>query len=184
MSLLFLHILDFFLNFVPLVEDQQALEEEGLLVPATKPTILQSYRNPSVVLPNFSAMGNAYHNIFHPAINSSLPLFPFGSSVYEGVQQRNFEAKADLAIGGMRQAVNTDGDRNQMEMTTFPAIVYQTKLSKLNVGGVVDILHQVDELRPCLEQIIPKLKDNGISGKVLRHCDLKELKNVRWKHSS
>lgn len=57
-------------------------------------------------------------------------------------------------------------------------IVYQTKLSKLNVGGVVDILYQVDELRPSLDQIIPKLKENGISGKVLRHCDLKELKNV------
>lgn len=57
-------------------------------------------------------------------------------------------------------------------------IVYQVKLSKLNVGGVVDILHQVDELRPSLDQIIPKLKENGISGKVLRHCDLKELKNV------
>lgn len=57
-------------------------------------------------------------------------------------------------------------------------IVYQTKLSKLNVGGVVDILHQVDELRPCLNQIIPLLKENGISGKVLRHCELKELKNV------
>lgn len=42
----------------------------------------------------------------------------------------------------------------------------------------MDILHQVDELRPSLEQIIPKLKENGISGKVLRHCDLKELKNV------
>lgn len=49
----------------------------------------------------------------------------------------------------------------------------------LNVGGVVDILHQVDELRPSLEHVIPLLKDNGISGKVLRHCDLKELKNVR-----
>lgn len=57
-------------------------------------------------------------------------------------------------------------------------IVYQAKLSKLNVGGVVDILHQVDELRPSLEQIIPKLKEHGVSGKVLRHCDLKELKNV------
>ena len=58
------------------------------------------------------------------------------------------------------------------------SIVYQSKLSKLNVGGVVDILYQVDELRSSLDQIIPKLKENGISGKVLRHCDLKELKNV------
>lgn len=57
-------------------------------------------------------------------------------------------------------------------------MIYQAKLSKLNVGGVVDILHQIDELRPSLEQIIPKFKEHGISGKVLTHCDLRELKSV------
>lgn len=42
----------------------------------------------------------------------------------------------------------------------------------------MDVLHQVDELRPTLDQIIPSLKENGISGKVLMHCDLKDLKSV------
>lgn len=147
-------------------------------------SIVSTFRNSNVVLPpNFAA--NPYQSMLTAAvaaINPNFPVYHFGGADVGGIMeehsglmpaQRGTERSMIMSGSKLDRA-----DREHMEMTTFPAIVYQTKLSKLNVGGVVDILHQVDELRPCLEQIIPLLKENGISGKVLRHCDLKELKNV------
>lgn len=169
-------------------EDQQALEEEGLMMPSK--AMVSTFRNPHqmAAMQNFSNMNAPpYQNVFHAAINPSIQMYPSLESHHLG---RPEMPNRSISV-----------EREHMEMTTFPVsgfegdsmrkrgssttfsehfqpVVYQAKLSKLNVGGVVDILHQVDELRPSLDQIIPKLKENGISGKVLRHCDLKELKNV------
>lgn len=60
----------------------------------------------------------------------------------------------------------------------FSKEVRHTKLSQLSVDGVVSLLHQIDDLKPALEKVAPILHENAISGRVLRHCDLNELKTV------
>ena len=56
--------------------------------------------------------------------------------------------------------------------------VKQIRLSKLSVDNVIGVLSQVDEFKPALEKLVPILHTHSISGRVLLHCDLNELKSV------
>lgn len=55
----------------------------------------------------------------------------------------------------------------------------EIRLSALTVNGLCDLLDKIDDLNPnqvqCYKEII---KQNNITGKVLLHCDLQELKKV------
>lgn len=56
----------------------------------------------------------------------------------------------------------------------------QTKLSDLTVEGVVSLLERVDDLRPALPKLSPILKENAINGRVLKYCDITDLKGVSF----
>lgn len=53
------------------------------------------------------------------------------------------------------------------------------RLSKLSVEGLVSLLVDIEELEPSIDKLTKALQDNAISGRVLLHCDLMELKSVR-----
>lgn len=47
------------------------------------------------------------------------------------------------------------------------------------------LLREIEELEPAYDQLSQKLQDNAISGRVLMHCDLNELKallNISFGH--
>ncbi|XP_011499343.1 PREDICTED: kinase D-interacting substrate of 220 kDa isoform X2 [Ceratosolen solmsi marchali] len=64
-------------------------------------------------------------------------------------------------------------------VTTLPSDVLDIKLSILTVQGLCDLLDKIQDLNsnqiPRYKEII---KENNISGRVLLHCNLLELKNV------
>lgn len=98
-----------------LKEDQQALEEEGLIMP-TK-SIVSTFRNTNMVIPNFSAMngGLPYQNVFQAALNNSVNMYPAIEAHHQQQQQqqqRHEMQGRSMSIGGM--------DRENIEMTTFP----------------------------------------------------------------
>ncbi|XP_051176452.1 kinase D-interacting substrate of 220 kDa isoform X4 [Leptopilina boulardi] len=63
--------------------------------------------------------------------------------------------------------------------TSLPPEIMEIRLSALTVNGLCDLLDKIDDLNPnqvqCYKEII---KQNNITGKVLLHCDLQELKKV------
>ncbi|XP_057327504.1 kinase D-interacting substrate of 220 kDa B isoform X4 [Microplitis mediator] len=63
--------------------------------------------------------------------------------------------------------------------TTLPTDILELKLSSLSVNSVCDLLSKVDELNPNnIESYKNIVRENNITGKVLLHCDLAELKEV------
>lgn len=56
--------------------------------------------------------------------------------------------------------------------------ILQINLSDLSVNGVVAMLGRIDELKPALTKMTTVLQESAISGRVLKHCDLNELKSV------
>nr|CAD7404607.1 unnamed protein product [Timema poppensis] len=57
--------------------------------------------------------------------------------------------------------------------------VLDVKLSSLSVDGVCDLFTKVEDLNsPSTPQYVSVMRENNISGRVLLHCDLEELKKV------
>lgn len=54
----------------------------------------------------------------------------------------------------------------------------QTKLSDLTVEGIISLIERVEDLKPALTKLAPILRDNAISGRVLKYCELNDLKQV------
>lgn len=52
------------------------------------------------------------------------------------------------------------------------------RLSKLSVDGLITLLRDIEELEPAMDGLEKALETNAISGRVLLHCDLMELKSV------
>jgi hypothetical protein len=58
--------------------------------------------------------------------------------------------------------------------------VLETKLSSLSVDGVCDLLTKIDDISSSLlPSYISVIRNNNITGRVLLHCELDELKRVR-----
>lgn len=52
------------------------------------------------------------------------------------------------------------------------------RLTKLSVEGLTALLKGIEELEPAFDQLSKALLDNAISGRVLMHCELNELKSL------
>ncbi|XP_033219182.1 kinase D-interacting substrate of 220 kDa isoform X2 [Belonocnema kinseyi] len=63
--------------------------------------------------------------------------------------------------------------------TTLPPEILDTKLSSLSVNGLCELLEKIEDLNPHqLQRYKEIIKQNNITGRVLLHCDLQELKKV------
>lgn len=61
----------------------------------------------------------------------------------------------------------------------FPILkedLLHVRLSNLSVEGLLALLKEIDELEPAFDKLALALQQNAISGRVLMHCDLAELK--------
>lgn len=52
------------------------------------------------------------------------------------------------------------------------------RLTKLSVDGLTALLKGIEELESAFERLSQALQANAISGRVLMHCDLNELKSI------
>lgn len=52
------------------------------------------------------------------------------------------------------------------------------RITKLSVDGLTALLKGIEELEPAFERLSQALEANAISGRVLMHCDLNELKSL------
>lgn len=52
------------------------------------------------------------------------------------------------------------------------------RLSKLSVEGLTALLKEIEELETAFDRLAQALDENAISGRVLMHCDLIELKSL------
>lgn len=52
------------------------------------------------------------------------------------------------------------------------------RLTKLSVDGLMALLKEIEELEPAFDRLSQALQENAISGRVLMHCDLAELKSL------
>ncbi|XP_034480046.1 kinase D-interacting substrate of 220 kDa isoform X6 [Drosophila innubila] len=137
-----------------LKEDQQVIEDEGSLVLQTRPSVSHSMRQ-------------------HPAPTTYVP----SPQVYPPYQmlQNEFVANElrsrNLAIEPTTPLIPSPSD-------SFADDILQTKLTDLTVEGVVSLLERIEDLKPTLQKLGPVLRDNAINGRVLKHCELTDLKAV------
>lgn len=52
------------------------------------------------------------------------------------------------------------------------------QLTKLSVDGLTALMKGIEELEPAFERLSVALQANAISGRVLMHCDLSEVKSL------
>lgn len=52
------------------------------------------------------------------------------------------------------------------------------RLSRLSVESLTALLREIEELEPAFDLLAKALLENAISGRVLMHCDLIELKSL------
>lgn len=57
-------------------------------------------------------------------------------------------------------------------------MLYEANLSELSTDGVISLLERIEDLKPAQKDLIPKLREHSINGRVLKHCDLNDLKDV------
>ncbi|XP_026476522.1 kinase D-interacting substrate of 220 kDa B-like, partial [Ctenocephalides felis] len=68
--------------------------------------------------------------------------------------------------------------RNYEPPFNLPIDIPPCRLSSLSCDDIEKLMLQVDELKPLVPSVAPKLHQNCVTGRVLANCDLKELKSV------
>uniref|UniRef100_A0A4Y0BCQ0 Uncharacterized protein n=2 Tax=Anopheles funestus TaxID=62324 RepID=A0A4Y0BCQ0_ANOFN len=203
-----------------LKEDQQALEDEGIIIPMktvlppTKPagfmphhhraqggSLLQpTPQHPSNLTnwPNFynpqpqamalmSYYNQNWANFLNPGANALIgdPMnkpgtVPGGPIITE---HPTYDQHSTLAgTGGSGRGKGASNNHKSTNgLATSPPIdidLTNVQLSTLTVEQLIDLLGQVNDLKPTMERTAPILRENAISGRVLMYCNLEELKSV------
>lgn len=157
-----------------LKEDQQAAEDEGIVFQPKLPQL------PPINRPQQLPYTQQYNNTV------SQPLY-YNDSTYN--QQ--------LALMEPRPILGKSVSEVSLPLDSFPVCylllfcielannikslqedILQINLSDLSVNGVVAMLGRIDDLKPALPKLTTVLQENAINGRVLKHCDLNELKSV------
>uniref|UniRef100_A0A182QVK2 KAP NTPase domain-containing protein n=1 Tax=Anopheles farauti TaxID=69004 RepID=A0A182QVK2_9DIPT len=200
-----------------LKEDQQALEDEGIIIPMktvlppSKPAgfmstshhhrahganVLQPtphHPNSLTNWPNFynpqQAPAMALMNFYNPnwtnLMNSGGPMAeainkpgPVGGGAI--IMEHEQHSTGAGSSGGRGKGTSTNHKTTNGLPTTPPIDIdlSNVQLSNLTVDQLVDLLGQVNDLKPAMERMAPILRENAISGRVLMYCNLDELKSV------
>lgn len=57
----------------------------------------------------------------------------------------------------------------------------EIRLSSLTVNGICDLIDRIESINPNqAPQYKQVIKENNVNGRVLLHCDLQELKKVKF----
>jgi ankyrin repeat-rich membrane spanning protein len=166
-----------------LKEDQQAMEDEGIMItakatpPQPKETVNQ------YISPLFSSLPG----IFSQPPPQPMPMINYytqtnragGGDQHFGLQQRRKVSQGSLAAPfAPPSPAPTASKFNFDDQLSIDVDLSLIKLSKLSVDDIIEILNHVKEIKPAMEQLAGVLKQNAISGRVLVHCELGELKSV------
>lgn len=156
-----------------LKEDQQAFEEEfeglNMFGPSTT---TDKHVKPSVPAPN---------RMIYPFMHSPMPL-PRGNIGFNLPPQpipvpQTLPPPTNDLFNGLLSPVAPSPDSTKSNI--IPQKDLQNLfLSKLTVDQLIKLLHRVPDMAPIMSKLGPALKDNAITGRVLMHCDLNELKFV------
>ncbi|KAG5674401.1 hypothetical protein PVAND_004375 [Polypedilum vanderplanki] len=154
-----------------LKEDQQTLEDEGIIFPMKTNTPQLPPQMPSL----YNRNQNAYFQATQPAFVPQLPLYQTNPSI---TMMNYFNAASNRQ---QQQQINqVEHTENSFLQQHIPVDMdlSQIKLSKLSCDDLTNLLSQVSELKMAIESLGPLLKENAITGRVLMYCDLNELKSV------
>ncbi|XP_017040817.1 kinase D-interacting substrate of 220 kDa isoform X3 [Drosophila ficusphila] len=140
-----------------LKEDQQIIEDEGSLVIQTRPSVSNTMRQfpaPTTYVPSPQA--------YPPYQMFQNPEYPSNE-----LRSRNLSSSTEPVT----PLINSPSD-------SFGDDILQTKLTDLTVEGVISLLERIDDIKPALAKLAPVLRENAINGRVLKHCDMPDLKSV------
>ncbi|XP_020802491.1 kinase D-interacting substrate of 220 kDa isoform X3 [Drosophila serrata] len=141
-----------------LKEDQQTIEDEGSLVLQTRPSVsnnTRQYPAPTTYVPSPQAYPpyQMFHNDY-PSVNNEL-------------RSRNLSTSTEPVTPLITSPSDSFGDD-----------ILQTKLTDLTTEGVISLLERIEDMKPALAKLAPVLRENAINGRVLKHCDMPDLKSV------
>ncbi|XP_030381684.1 kinase D-interacting substrate of 220 kDa isoform X3 [Scaptodrosophila lebanonensis] len=141
-----------------LKEDQQIIEDEGSLVLQTRPSVSHVMRSHPPPPTTYVPSPQAYPS-YHMLQNDYVP---------NELRSRNLSSSTEPP---MTPLIMSPSD-------SFGEDILQTKLSDLTAEGVISLLERIEDLKPALSKLAPVLRENAINGRVLKHCDLTDLKTV------
>ncbi|XP_037926963.1 kinase D-interacting substrate of 220 kDa isoform X3 [Hermetia illucens] len=153
-----------------LKEDQQAFEDEGGIVIQPKQglppiRIPQNPTSPPQLIAPYPQIQYPYDPFYYPAATAAL-----SNQSSESLRRRKVQ-QANEAMFSSTPA--TPGSEN-----AFPEDILQMHLSELSTDGVIALIERIEDLKPTLPKLEPILRQNAINGRVLKHCDINDLKNV------
>lgn len=164
------------------------MEDEGIIIPTRVPLPPPSRSHSTTIPPNPSAFfGTGFNtNPFNPP-SSNLQPSQLMQQQQQPINLQNPYPTNEPTFTNHPQKKRSLGETNFFEKTmnadflnTFPEDLQQVRLSKLSSDGLYAILQQIDDLHPTVEKLGAALALNAINGRVLMHCDLAELKSVRF----
>ncbi|EDV36140.2 uncharacterized protein Dana_GF12810, isoform B [Drosophila ananassae] len=140
-----------------LKEDQQTIEDEGSLVLQTRPSVsnvMRQFPAPTTYVPSPQTYPpyQMFQNEYPPA---------------NELRSRNLSTSTEPVT----PLINSPSD-------SFGEDILQTKLTDLTVDGVISLLERIDDMKPAMAKLAPVLRENAINGRVLKHCDMPDLKSV------
>jgi ankyrin repeat-rich membrane spanning protein len=181
-----------------LKEDQQAIEDEGIVIPSktNMPHLPQSNniynRNPH----HFQQppTGGFHRNLplySTTATNSPVTMMSYYNPPNGPVHHQLMEQDHQGSFGYQhqfqprKQQVLRDVVSWFEMLTSEPELIFviskdlsQMRLSTMSCDEVINLLSQLKELKGQMEKLSSVLRENAITGCVLMYCDLNELKSV------
>ncbi|XP_062556191.1 kinase D-interacting substrate of 220 kDa-like isoform X4 [Armigeres subalbatus] len=186
-----------------LKEDQQAMEDEGIIIPI-KSAI------PPMKSHSFVPTRHSHQSIIHPTPQhaTSLPTWTGFYNAPPGMPMMNYynpnlaslmhpDSSGMKKTGSTSILIDHSTDNHSNGASSLPGSSKQPsksllsrgsppldfdisniQLNKLTVEELIDLLASVGDLKPALDKMSPVLRDNAISGRVLSYCSLDELKTV------
>lgn len=137
------------------------MEDEGIIIPVKQPMMPMMQNRPQ-------PQNNYYQQQPYP----QLPMYSatVTNSPIAMMNYYNHHPMEQIA------PVRSRAEQNLLQIDLDISTV---RLSKLQPDDLVSLLRQISELKMTIEKLEPILKENSISGRVLMHCDLSELKTVK-----
>ncbi|XP_031633089.1 kinase D-interacting substrate of 220 kDa isoform X3 [Contarinia nasturtii] len=181
-----------------LKEDQQALEDEGIVM-SVKPSIphpIQTRSQMQNQLPHVGSMTNFGATNPMVSMSSNQTMLPWAQNYFgnqaiatPGFVANNFPATTNPSATepmNRRKSIIENinpfiGEQKGLPadlLSAFPEDLLHVRLSKLSVEGLTALLKEIEELEPAFDRLARALQENAISGRVLMHCDLIELKSL------
>ncbi|EDW31837.1 GL11336, partial [Drosophila persimilis] len=141
-----------------LKEDQQTIEDESSLVIQTRPSVYNQMRQqpaPTTYVPSPQPQPYPPYQVFQ---NDFVP---------NEMRSRNLSSSTEP----VSPLIASPSD-------SFGEDILLTRLTDLTVEGVISLLERIDDMKPAMPKLAPVLRDNAINGRVLKHCDMPDLKSV------